>query len=267
MLSYRHGFHAGNFADLLKHLVLVLTLDYLKSKPAPIRYIDTHAGAGLYDLRSAMSRKTGEFRAGIGALDLAAVPPELESFAALMRPYLAADKYPGSPLIAARLLRQQDELRLYELHPAEFPRLAARFAKDRRVRVFNSDGFDALKAQLPVRNARALVLIDPSYEVESDYRRVVEAVREGVRRMPHAVYAVWYPVVKPLLFEPMLKRLGNLGGDKTLCVELTTAGSEQPSGMTAAGMVVLNPPWLLADQLQAALKAVAGQLPVQPVFR
>jgi 23S rRNA (adenine2030-N6)-methyltransferase len=210
MLSYRHGFHAGNFADLLKHLVLVQIIEYLKLKPAPIRYIDTHAGAGLYDLNSAMSQKTGEFQQGIGALELSCLPQETRVFGALLQPFLARRQYPGSPLIAATLLREQDELRLYERHPADFPRLADLLARDSRVRVFDTDGFAAVKSQLPVQRARALVLMDPSYERAEEYRLVTEAASEALRRMPHAVLAVWYPIVEPPHLEPMLKRLRGL---------------------------------------------------------
>ena len=260
MLSYRHGFHAGNFADLLKHLVLVQIIDYLKTKPAPIRYIDTHAGAGLYDLDSAMSRKTGEFKGGIGALDLAAMPREANAFCTLLAPFLANNQYPGSPLIAARLLRAQDELRLYEMHSTEFRNLSGLFARDRRVRTLKEDGFGALKSQLPVQNARALILIDPSYELDSDYQRVVTEVAEGMRRMPHAVYGIWYPIVASRNPGHMLKQLAKLGGEKSLRVELSPRENHSAAGMNATGMFVINPPWLLVRQLQAILDLVSHQL-------
>jgi 23S rRNA (adenine2030-N6)-methyltransferase len=260
MLSYRHGFHAGNFADLLKHLVLVQIIEYLKTKPAPIRYIDTHAGAGLYDLDNAMSRKTGEFRDGVGALDLAALPQEAEAFCRLLGPFLACNQYPGSPLIAARLLRRQDELRLYEMHSTEFPKLAGLFARDRRVRALKEDGFGALKSQLPVQNARALILIDPSYELDSDYQRVVTGVAEGLRRMPHAVYGIWYPLVATHDPESMLNQLAKLGGEKSLRVELSVDRNPRAGGMNATGMFIINPPWLLARQLREILGQVSQQL-------
>jgi 23S rRNA (adenine2030-N6)-methyltransferase len=260
MLSYRHGYHAGNFADVLKHLVLVLVLEYLKTKPAPIRYIDTHAGAGSYDLAGEMSRKTGEATTGVRALDLQGLPAAATAFGQIMQPFLARDQYPGSPLIAASLLRSQDELRLYELHSAEFPLLARHFSRDRRVRVFPEDGFDATKSQLPVQAARALVLIDPSYELDADYRDVVDAVREGLRRMSNAIVLVWYPVVEPRHLEPMLKRLATLGGEKSLRAELRLLREPGAPGMKATGMFVINPPWVLAGQLREALAPLSRQL-------
>jgi len=260
MLSYRHGFHAGNFADVLKHLVLVLTLEYLKTKPAPIRYIDTHAGAGLYDLAGDMSRKTQEAVSGVRALDLQGLPAVAIAFGRLVQPFLARDQYPGSPLIAARLLRSQDELRLYELHSTDFPLLSRLFSGDRRVRVFNEDGYGAMKSQLPAQTARALVLIDPSYELDADYRTVVDAVREGMRRMSNAVCLVWYPVVEPRYLEPMLKRLATLGGDRILRAELRLLREAGAPGMKAAGMFVINPPWVLAGQLRETLVPISRHL-------
>lgn len=260
MLSYRHGFHAGNFADVLKHLVLTLVIEYLKSKPAAIRYIDTHAGAGLYEPGGQMARRTGEFETGAGALDPATLPPVAGAFAAVLGSFLARGRYPGSPLLAASLLRAQDELRLYELHSTDYPLLAQLFSSDRRVRVFKEDGYGALRSQLPVHNARALVLMDPSYELDADYRAVVQAVREGMRRMPNAIFLVWYPVVDPRYLQPMLKRLAGLGGAKTLRVELCLQEEAQGQGMKAAGMFVINPPWVLAGQLQECLPPIAARL-------
>lgn len=260
MLSYRHGFHAGNFADVLKHLVLAQIIEYLKTKPAPIRYIDTHSGAGLYELGNEMSQKTGEYRLGVGAVDLPALPQGSRAYGTLIGGYLAGNRYPGSPLLAADLLRPQDELRLYELHPADHASLAALFKRDRRVRVFSSDGYAAVKSQLPIQNARALVLIDPSYELEADYYRVADAVKEGLRRMPNAVFSVWYPVVDPRLLQSMLRKLGSLGGDRSLKIELQLKKEEASKGMRATGMFIINGPWTLVDTMTDSLRVVAAQV-------
>lgn len=260
MLSYRHGFHAGNFADVLKHLVLVQILEYLKTKPAPIRYIDTHSGAGLYELGSEMSQKTGEFRFGIGAIDLSTLPAGAAVYGDLVRKFVTNNRYPGSPQIAATLLRDQDELRLYELHPKEHERLARLFKKDRRVRVFHSDGYTAVKSQLPVQNARALVLIDPSYELDTDYDKVLKAVKEGLRRMPHAVFAVWYPVVTLRNLQPMLRKLGQLGGERCLTIELSLEPDTALKGMRATGMLLINGPWTLEESLAGSLQVIEKQV-------
>lgn len=260
MLSYRHGFHAGNFADLLKHLVLVQIIDYLKTKPSPIRYIDTHSGAGLYALSSEMSKKTGEFKSGIGAIDLSTLPEGARVYGDLVGDYLTENRYPGSPLIAARLLRDQDELRLFELHPREYETLAPLFRKDRRVRVFCSDGYVSVKSQLPVQNARALVLIDPSYELDSDYYKVSEAVKEGLRRMPNAVFAVWYPVVAPQPLQAMLRKLARLGGEPLVRIELQLETRSTSKGMRETGMLVINGPWTLQETIREPLQAIANEI-------
>ncbi|MFM1897070.1 MAG: hypothetical protein RLZZ385_2144 [Pseudomonadota bacterium] len=257
MLSYRHGFHAGNFADLLKHFTLALCIDYLKQKPAPVRYIDTHAGAGQYNIKSPMAAKTGEFRSGAGALDWAALPAQAQSLREVVQSCLDTGHYPGSPLIAARLLRNRDELRLFELHTTEYPLLQKLFARDRRVRVFTDDGFAAMKSQLPVKSARALVLLDPSYERREDYSDLVSAVTEGLKRMSNALLIIWYPIVDSRATERMLKQITRLTPEPLLAeFELNQPGP----GMRACGVAVLNPPWTLAADLTAVLTPIAGQL-------
>ena len=258
MLSYRHGFHAGNYADLLKHLTLALIIEYLKQKPAPIRYIDTHAGAGRYDITSAMATRTGEFKAGAGAIDWASLPAGAQPLHQIVQSTLAEGRYPGSPLIAAGLLRPRDELRLYELHTSEYPVLQKLFARDRRVRVFPENGFGAMKTQLPMKQGRALVLMDPSYERRQDYTDVAEALAEGLRRMSTAVVALWYPIVDPKSTERLIKQVTRLAPGDSLRAELHLNGSGP--GMRACGMLVLNAPWTLAAELTQILEPMALQL-------
>ena len=260
MLSYRHGFHAGNFADLLKHIVLCQLLDYLKQKPAAIRYIDTHAGAGLYDLADKKAQRTGEFHRGLGAVDLQTLPDSVNSYRALVTPFVDQNRYPGSPLIAARLLRPQDDLWLYELHNTDYPELKQLMSADRRVRVFHEDGFNSLKALLPVKNARALILMDPSYELQSDYNRVVQALQEACARMPHAVCAVWYPCVDAQATQYLLRHLKSLAGDKFWQYELGSGSAEAAEGMQRCGMAVINPPWNLAATAEPVLAGIEAQL-------
>ena len=256
MLSYRHLFHAGNHGDVLKHIVQVLIIEYLKNKDKPFLFVDTHAGAGCYDLSQEWAQKHREYENGIGKLWRRADAPEA------MRAYLRLIEalntqgelktYPGSPWIAQALLRDADRLRLYELHPAEFQSLQALFGKNRKISVEQADGFAALKALLPPPQRRALVLVDPPYEVKQDYRASVQALQEAYRRMPTGVYQVWYPQVMPTLTEKMLSDIKRIGFEKMLhaelCVDTTAA-----QGMVRSGVLVLNPPWMLAQQLAQIL--------------
>jgi len=261
VLSYRHEFHAGNVADLLKHSVLSLIIEYLKQKPAPVRYIDTHAGAGLYSITSAMAEKTGEYQRGVGSLSLANFPAQLAAYQSVIAAFAPDKHYPGSPLLAARLLRAQDELRLFELHSSEYPRLHDLLARDRRVRIVQTDGYASVNALLPVRHARALVLIDPSYEVKSDYEAVVECLRQGYARMPNAVFAIWYPVINNPALAGMLKKLAAIPERNVWRFELSAFDTGVEAGMTATGMFVVSPPWTLAQDLDTAFQAICSCLP------
>ena len=260
MLSYRHAFHAGNHGDVIKHLVLVNVLEYLLRKEAPVLYIDTHAGAGNYHLDNAQARKTGEAAEGISALDLAALPQSAESYTNLIHGYLRQRQYPGSPRIAADILRRGDKLRLFELHPTDEPALTRLFQRDRRVKVDRSNGFDSLKALLPAKNQRALVLIDPSYELKSDYDDVANSVLLGYQRMPNCLFLIWYPVVQRKLVNRMIRGLEKGGVRDLWQLELGLEEDSDDYGMTASGMLVINPPWVLADQMRALLPAIQQQL-------
>ena len=260
MLSYRHEFHAGSVADLLKHSVLSLVIEYLKQKPAPIRYIDTHAGAGLYAINSARAQKTGEYNRGVGRLALAELPAPLAPYAAVIRPYVSEQQYPGSPLIAAKLLRAHDEIRLFELHSSDYPELQELFANDKRVRVANTDGYKSTTALLPVSNARAIVLIDPSYELSSDYEDVTVAVRKGYERMPNAVFLIWYPVVNNPQLSKMIRHMGEVTDGKFWRYELALSKVADHKGMTATGMLAINPPWTLGEELEASFSVLCPLL-------
>lgn len=266
MFSYRHGFHAGNHADVLKHAVLVQTLAYLTAKETPLWFVDTHAGAGAYALDSPFSLKKGEFREGIGRLwgkdDL---PPVLADYVREVRA-LNADgtlrSYPGSPQIAFQMLRKQDHLQLFELHSTESKMLQKHFAKAaRRVSVQAADGFDGLKAALPPRSRRGLVLIDPSYEDKEDYRKVVAAMREALRRFATGVYAVWYPLVQRQDAQDLPSQLKQLATGDWLQVSLTVkAPAKDGLGLHGSGMFVFNQPWTLEAALRPAMPALVRLL-------
>ncbi|MGL4269306.1 MAG: 23S rRNA (adenine(2030)-N(6))-methyltransferase RlmJ [Plesiomonas sp.] len=257
MLSYRHSFHAGNHADVLKHTVQALIIDALKQKEKPFVYLDTHSGAGRYYLKSDHAEKTGEYLEGIGRIWQRDDIPEL------LLPYLAAVKavnrgpqlyhYPGSPLIAQHLLRDQDRLLLTELHPTDFPLLRHEFREDPRATTKRADGYQQLKAQLPPKERRGLILIDPPYELKDDYQQVVTAISEGYKRFATGTYAIWYPVVLRQTIKRMLRDLEATGIRRILQIELGVRPDSDQRGMTASGMIVINPPWKLEGQMQALL--------------
>ena len=263
MLSYRHGFHAGNFADVLKHCVQMEIISYLQKKDTPFDYIDTHAGAGLYSLGSEMARKNSEYMTGIGRLFNHSDLPGLKSYLQLiaeLNPEKGLKFYPGSPLIAAEMLRPQDKAWLFELHPADAEHLHKNLARRRQCQVREEDGFKGLSALLPTRSRRALVLIDPPYEQKEDYLRVVGAIQLIHRKMPNAVTALWYPVVDRRRIDALEKQLSSSGIRNIQLFELGVRADAAGHGMTSAGMIVVNPPWTLRGQMEALLPPLAAEL-------
>jgi 23S rRNA (adenine2030-N6)-methyltransferase len=258
MLAYRHAFHAGNHADVLKHLVLTLLLRYMNQKDKPYRLVDTHAGAGGYSLEGDYARKKAEFAEGIGRLwsrdDL---PPAVEDYVAQVRafnPEGRLEQYPGSPAFARLLLRPTDQFRAFELHPTDHRILAAYFDGVRRAEVKLADGFEGLKSQLPPSTRRALVLMDPSYEGHGDYGKVVRALRDAVERFADGVYMVWYPQVSKLEASQLPKRLEGVAPRGWLHARLTVQRPDaQGFGLAGSGVFVLNPPYTLHDQLLTLL--------------
>ena len=259
MLSYRHAFHAGNHADVLKHFVEVQLLRYLAQKDKPFWYIDTHAGAGCYSLDSGYATQNAEYKSGIARLwerdDMPAPLAEYVAEVKRINPDGQLRLYPGSPLVALALLRKQDRMRLFELHPTDSELLQENFAGNgTQVLVQAADGFGALKALLPPPPRRALVLIDPPYEDKQDYQRVVSALREGLKRFSGGVYAVWYPQLQRAEARQLPERLKQLPVKSWLHAALSVqAPSEGSFGMHGSGMFILNPPWLLHGVLQEVM--------------
>ncbi|ELQ6021421.1 23S rRNA (adenine(2030)-N(6))-methyltransferase RlmJ [Cronobacter turicensis] len=257
MLSYRHSFHAGNHADVLKHTVQSLIIESLKEKDKPFLYLDTHAGAGRYLLSGEHAERTGEYLEGIARIwqrdDL---PAELEPYISAVSHFNRSGQlryYPGSPLIARQLLRPQDSLQLTELHPSDFPLLRGEFQKDERARVERADGYQQLKSKLPPASRRGLILIDPPYEIKTDYQAVVQGINEGYKRFATGVYALWYPVVLRNQIKRMMNDLESTGIRRILQIELAVRPDSDQRGMTASGMVVINPPWKLELQMATLL--------------
>lgn len=266
MLSYRHAFHAGNHADVLKHFVELQLLRHLAQKDKPYWYIDTHAGAGCYALDSGYAAQNAEYESGIARLwsrdDL---PPELAGYLSLVKklnPDGQLKLYPGSPLVAAELLREQDRMRLFELHPADSELLEQNFSGyGAQVLTQRADGFGALKALLPPPPRRALVLMDPPYEEKQDYQRVVTALGEGLRRFANGVYAVWYPQLQRAESRQLPERLKALPVQGWLHVALTVQGEREDGfGMHGSGMFVLNPPWTLYGVLEQVMPYLVRHL-------
>jgi 23S rRNA (adenine2030-N6)-methyltransferase len=278
MLSYRHGFHAGNHADVLKHFVQVQLHQYMNQKDTAYTYIDTHSGAGVYALDSDYATKNAEFQTGIAPLwECRDLPAPLADYVNLVRAMNPSGKlryYPGSPYVAEQMAREQDRLRLFELHPADskilaenFRRLAAhqaeqgQRARGRRVMIERGDGFLSLKALLPPPSRRALVLIDPPYEVKDDYRRVKDALEDALGRFPSGIFAVWYPVLQRMESRQFADRLKRLPAKEWLNVTLTiSTPTPDGVGLHTSGMFVLNPPYTLEPTLREVMPYLARVL-------
>jgi 23S rRNA (adenine2030-N6)-methyltransferase len=260
MLSYRHAFHAGNHADVLKHFVLVQLLEYFNQKDKPYWYIDTHAGAGCYALDEAFARKNAEFEEGVARLlGRKDVPAEVKSYLKVVRDLNNNSGklrlYPGSPCCAAPLLRADDRMRLFELHPADRQLLQKTFEPyGSKAIVLEQDGFTGINAFLPPPTRRALVLIDPPYEVKTDYRTVVAMLKESLRRFPTGTYMVWYPKLHSMQSRELPEKLKRLPITSWLHVSMDVhTPSEDGFGMHGSGLFIINPPWTLPATLKKVM--------------
>jgi 23S rRNA (adenine2030-N6)-methyltransferase len=264
-MNYRHAFHAGGFADVIKHIVLVRILTYLQDKQASFRVIDTHAGAGLYDLTGDEARRGGEWLTGIARLMQARFS---ENTAPLIKPYLdivrafnrpgVLDAYPGSPLIARALLRPQDRLTACEVEPKARKRLIDTLRRDTQARVVDLDGWVALPAFVPPKERRGLILIDPPYEQKDEFERVAEGFAETFAKWPTGIYLVWYPVKSRRASDSLARHVAGVVGTgatpgKCLRLEFSVAPQAAEPGLTSAGVLIANPPWTLAAELKAIL--------------
>jgi 23S rRNA (adenine2030-N6)-methyltransferase len=272
-MNYRHAYHAGNFADVVKHAVLALVIEHLKLKPAQFRVVDTHAGIGVYDLGSEAATKTGEWREGIGRILDAGTTLTPEA-AAAMAPYLdvvralngsgALTRYPGSPLLARHLMRDDDRLVVNELHPEDRAALARLFARDRSVKVLELDGFTALKSLLPPKERRGVVLVDPAYEVPGELERLVQGLKEADCRFATGTILVWYPIKDAKPIAAFRNEIAELGLAKVLAVELLIRAPVYPECLNGAGLIVVNPPFTLSSKLAGLLPELARLLAQGP---
>jgi len=262
-VNYRHAFHAGNFADVVKHAVLALALERLMAKPAPFVYVDTHAGAGRYDLTSSEARRTSEADAGIGRL-LAAPPiPALASYLEIVRQLNAgeatATRYPGSPWIARKLLRAQDRLLLCEARADDALALKRAMSGDRRVELRASDGWSVLKSDLPPRERRGLVLIDPPYEAGDEHERLARGLRRAWRRWATGTYLAWYPIKARAPVVALHEAVRAAGLRRVHALELLLE-PEREDRLAGCGLLLVNPPWPILDRLGEIMPALAARL-------
>jgi 23S rRNA (adenine2030-N6)-methyltransferase len=266
-VNYRHAYHAGNFADVLKHVTLVAALDYLGRKDAPYFYLDTHSGRGNYPLTAGETQRAGEYRDGIARLlDAAAPPAAVAAYLDLIRRLGVEDgrlvAYPGSPRLAAACLRPGDRGALCELEPKEAAALRGELKRDDRFAVHDRDGYEALGALLPPREKRGLVLIDPPYEQPDEFDRLLAALTGALQRWPGGVYAVWYPIKHGDAASRFVARMAATGVRRQLVAELCLRPDDSPVGLNGAGLLVVNPPWQLDARLAEALPWLHERLAV-----
>lgn len=264
-MNYRHAFHAGNFADVIKHAVLSRVLLYLREKPAAFRVIDTHAGAGVYDLRGREASRSGEWRDGIGRLRDAKLDPDVR---ALLTPYLDAvaalnpgerlTTYPGSPALARALMRPQDRLVACELEPQAAAALTRYLGRDARAKAVEIDGWTALRAYVPPKERRGVVLIDPPFEQPDDFSRLAQGLETAHRKWATGIFLLWYPIKDSAAVQAFTRKVARLGLGKLLRLELIVAPGDP--GLRGSGLLVVNPPWTLHAELEILLPALAKAL-------
>ncbi|HYM47505.1 MAG TPA: 23S rRNA (adenine(2030)-N(6))-methyltransferase RlmJ [Burkholderiaceae bacterium] len=266
-MNYRHLYHAGNFADVFKHVALMLLLRAFHKKETPFCYVDTHAGAGRYDLTTAPAQRSGEYRDGIARLWDTALSDALADYLTAIRalnPDGRLRMYPGSPLIARSVLRPQDRMLLCEKHPEECAQLRAEFAGDRQVAAHERDGYEALKALLPPAERRGLVLIDPPYEQPDEFEQIVAGLATARERWATGVYAVWYPIKDRRAVADFHERLRASGWGKLLVAELTVFPEDTAFRLNGCGLAVVNPPWGFDDSLALVLPELRQRLARDP---
>lgn len=264
MLSYRHSFHAGNFADVLKHTVQSLIIEALKQKPKPFVYFDTHSAAGRYDLHDDKSEKTGEYQQGIARLwardDIPKLMQAYLDTVEALNPNGQLRFYPGSPMVAKQLMGRDNRIELTELHPTDLKLLKQEFAGDRKVRIQQLDGYKGLKGGLPPAQRRALVLIDPPYELKTEHNDAIKGIVESHKRFATGIYALWYPVVSRPQVNRFCQKFANQGIRNILRIEMCVKGDSEGFGMTGSGMIIVNPPWKLEQQMKQLLPWLTKQL-------
>lgn len=270
-MNYRHGFHAGNFADVLKHVVLMRVLTHLNAKETPYRVVDTHAGAGRYDLGSEEALRTHEWKDGVARIDRSPLAPAVE---ALLKPWRDAvsgaralygpEAYPGSPWLCRHAMRPDDRLIAAELHPPTYKKLVQAISRDERCKALAIDGWNALRGNVPPRERRGLVLIDPPFEEKDEFATLEGELIAAHRKWPTGIYALWYPVKDKLAVVNLLAGITQAGIGRLLRLEIDVDRPEAAGGLSATGMLIVNPPWKLGDEARIILPALTERLAQGP---
>ncbi|HEV2552879.1 MAG TPA: 23S rRNA (adenine(2030)-N(6))-methyltransferase RlmJ [Bosea sp. (in: a-proteobacteria)] len=270
-MNYRHGFHAGNFADVLKHVVLMRVLTHLNAKETPYRVVDTHAGAGRYDLGSDEALRTHEWKDGVARIDRSPLAPAVE---ALLKPWRDAvsgaralygpEAYPGSPWLCRHAMRPDDRLIAAELHPPTHKKLVQAICRDERCKALAIDGWNALRGNVPPKERRGLVLIDPPFEEKDEFATLEAELIAAHRKWPTGIYALWYPVKDKLAVANLLAGINQAGIGRLLRLEIDVDRPDAAGGLSATGMLIVNPPWRLAEEARILLPALTERLAQGP---
>ncbi|MGO4672635.1 23S rRNA (adenine(2030)-N(6))-methyltransferase RlmJ [Bosea sp. 2YAB26] len=270
-MNYHHSFHAGNFADILKHVVLMRILTHLGAKDTPYRVIDTHAGAGRYDLGSEEALRTHEWKDGVARLDQSPLASSVEALLAPWREAVAvareshgAGNYPGSPWLCRHAMRAEDRLIAAELHPTTYKKLAATLGRDSRCKALAMDGWTALRANVPPKERRGLVLIDPPFEEKDEFTTMAAEFIAAHRKWPTGIYALWYPVKERRAADGLVNAIEDAGIGRLLRLEIDVDRPEAAGGLGATGLLVVNPPWKLAEEALLLLPALCERLAQGP---
>jgi 23S rRNA (adenine2030-N6)-methyltransferase len=253
-MNYRHVYHAGNFADVMKHLALTLVLEHFKKKDTPFCVIDAHGGCGLYDLQGEQAQKTGEWEAGIGKfVGLPDIPEDFKIYNDLITHDLKAGRYPGSPLISARLIRDSDRMIANELHPDDVETLQFTLRHFKNVRVSHMDAYECIRAHVPPTEKRGVVLIDPPFEKRDEFQTLIRQMKEWKKRFPTGCYILWYPIKAHLAVDEMKQAAKELGLARTWCLETMLYPREQPETFNGSGLIIFNAPYQIPQRLKALM--------------
>ncbi|PWY56340.1 23S rRNA (adenine(2030)-N(6))-methyltransferase RlmJ [Legionella qingyii] len=260
MLSYQHGYHAGNFADVIKHIALTHLLNYLTRKDKALLYLETHSGKGLYDLKNKQAEKTQEYKQGIQLIwsNRNTLPSVFQNYLQLINQLNSTDSlryYPGSPFLAINTLRMQDRMYFCELHPREFEALSQLQRMNKKVHFSNTDGIAAMKALLPPPEKRGLVFIDPSFEIKEEYKEIPLAIKQAYSRFATGVFCLWYPLVDKKLTDKLNKGMKEINAKNALRIEFNLTSTPM-EGMSGCGLWIINPPFTLAEEMKTVLNTL-----------